>query len=133
MRARILGLATITAVVAVSMLGLACGDDDDADTTAGGQTSDEATGAQNVAGAIVPDTFLTYDDQQFELKEILQANLFEESEFTEAGEASAIDVDGDPTVYRREGDGASVYTFFEASGSGEEAIPANWYRWEPTE
>ena len=27
----------------------------------------------------------------------------------------------------------NVYTFFEGSGSGEEAIPDNWYQWEPVE
>lgn len=42
-------------------------------------------------------------------------------------------MDGDPTVYTRVSDSASVYTFFEGGGPGEQAIPDNWYKWELVE
>ena len=110
------------------------GDDDDAASSNDDQTAGEgANSAGDARGAIVPDTFLTYDGQQYELKEILQSNLLDETEFTEVGEASEIDVDGDPTVYTRTDETASVYTFFEGNGSGDRAIPDNWYKWEPVD
>lgn len=135
MRARILGITAIASLVAISGLFMACGGDDDSGGSSGDGSSatGQAGGPVDLAGAIVPDTFLTYDGEQYELKDILQADLVDESEFTEAGEASAIDVDGDPTVYTREGDSTAVYTFYEGSGSGEEAVPDNWYQWKPVE
>lgn len=131
MNARILGFVGIAAVVAISVFALACGDDNGAGSSSdASSTADQLDGVGDVAGAIVPDTFLTYDGEQYELKEILQADLVDESEFTEAGEASEINVDGDPTVYTREGDDLSVCTFFEGTGSGEAATPDSWYRWD---
>ncbi len=130
MRTRLLGLGLLAIVIGVAVFALACGSDDDAAPAGDQQSSgDESNSVGDLAGAIVPDTFLTYDGQQYELKEILQADMVDQSEFTEAGEASEIDVDGDPTVYTREGDDGSVYTFFEGAGSGEAATPDNWYRW----
>lgn len=134
MRIKILGFAAIASVLAISLIAAACGNGDDAAPSNGNQTAgDGANSVGDALGAIVPGTFLTYNGQQYELKGILQADLVDGSEFAQAGEASAMDVDGDAAVYTRAGDNTSVYTFFAGSGSGEQAIPDNWYKWEPVE
>lgn len=134
MRRKLHVFAAITFVLAISLYVAACGDDDGPSSSDVGQTAgDDANSGGDALGAIVPDTFLTYEGQQYELKEILQADLVDGSDFTEAGEASEIDVDGDAMVYRRAGDSTSVYTFFKGGGSGDGAIPDNWYKWEPVD
>lgn len=134
MRVKFFGLLALVSVLALGVAFAACGDDDDGSSGDDAASADDAdTSAGDSAGAIVPDTFLTYDGAQYELAEILQADLEDESEFAEAGEATEIDVDGDLTVFNREGDDASVYTFFEGTGEGESATADSWYRWEAAE
>lgn len=132
MRVKFFSLLALASILALSLAFVACGDDDTVDGDSAVVDDDDTSGADS-AGAIVPNTFLTYDGAQYRLADILQADLEDESEFAEAGEATAADVDGDLTVYSREGDDSSVFTFFEGSGEGESATPDNWYRWEPTD
>lgn len=62
MRSKILGFAAIASVLAISLFAAACGDDDDAASSNDDQTAgDDASSAADGLGAIVPDTFLTYE------------------------------------------------------------------------
>jgi hypothetical protein len=134
MRAKPIVLLMLLVLSAAALLGAACSDDDD--DSAEGQPTTEAPGTvsgPNSSGAIVPNTFLTFEGAQYRLAEILQSDLIDDSGFTEAGEASESDVEGDPTVYTREGDDSSAYTFFAGAGEGEDALLDSWYRWEPAE
>ena len=73
---------------------------------------------------------MTFEGNQYRLVQVLQADQTDGSAFTEVGQASQSDAEGDRTVYTRQGDDSSVYTFFEGTGSGEDAPPDSWYRWE---
>ena len=117
-------------LVAVASLALfaACGGD------SGPAASDEpAGGGPASSGLVAPDTFLTFDGQRYQLREVLQADLIAD-EFTEVGVASeaALDHEGELTVFRRQGDGAAVYTFSPAIGTDSEEgdVPSLWLRWE---
>lgn len=135
MRRVMFGLVLVSLLSLGVVLGAACGDDDDEiegdQSTA--ESQNENTGPDS-AGAIVPNTFLTYEGGQYRLSDILQADLEDESQFSEVGEATAADVDApDLTVFSKEGDADSVYTFWAGSGSGDTATPDSWYRWEPVD
>jgi len=134
MRAKVLALLAISILALVSAIGFACGDSDDGGT-GGDAAPDDQTGGtgDDSLGAIVPNTFLTYEGDRYRLAEIIQADLADETEFSEVIEGSEADLDGDLTVYTRDGDSASVYTFWEGSGSGDEAVPDSWYKWDPAE
>jgi len=134
MRANLFVLLMLSVFSVAALLGAACSDDDG--DAANGQPAAENQGTVSgptSAGAIVPNTFLTFESDQYRLVEILQADLIDDSWFTEAGEASESDVEGDPTLYTRQGDDGAVYTFLAGAGSGEDALPDIWYRWEPAE
>lgn len=76
---------------------------------------------------VVPNTFLTYEGERFELIQFLQADFEDESEFREIGEATDADIDYESplTVYEREGDSDAVYTLSEATPDDV----AFWLRW----
>ena len=130
MRAKPIFLLMLSVFSAAALLGAACSDDDGDAANGRPAAEDQGTvSGPGLAGAIVPNTFLTFEGAQYRLVEILQADLIDDSGFSEAGEASESDVEGDPTVYTREGDDGSVYTFFASTGAGEDALPDSWYRW----
>ncbi len=119
----------LVAVAWLALLAAACGGDD-----SGPAASDEPDGEGPASsGLVAPDTFLTFEGQRYQLREVLQADLIAD-EFTEVGVASEadIDYDGELAVFRRQGDGAAVYTFSPAidTGSEEGDVPALWLRWE---
>jgi hypothetical protein len=126
-------IPVVVAILSVAaLMGAACSDDDgDSDSAqpaAEGQEAVSGPGSDSTS-AIVIETFLTFEGSQYRLEDIFQADLID-SEFNEAGEASEFELDGDSTVYIREGDEDAVYTFWEGAGEGEEAFLDSWYRWE---
>ncbi len=133
MRAKFLSLAVIGLLAIGLTAAMACGDDDDGGGSDNPSPADQGIVSGPGAGAIVPNTFLTYNGAQYRLSDILQADLEDSSTFSEIGEAAEADVDGDLTVFTREGDSDSVYTFWKSSGSGDTATPDSWYHWEPVE
>jgi hypothetical protein len=74
---------------------------------------------------------MTFDGSQYRLVQVLQADQVDSSAFTQVGQASQSDAPGDRTVYTRQGDDGAVYTFLAGTGSGQDATPGLWYRWEP--
>ena len=119
----------LVAVASLALLAAACGGGD-----SGPAASDEPDGEGPASsGLVAPDTFLTFEGQRYQLREVLQADLIAD-EFTEVGVASeaALDHEGELTVFRRQGDGAAVYTFSPAIGTDSEEgdVPALWLRWE---
>ena len=90
-------------------------------------------GGLTSSGLVVPDTFLTFDGQRYELREVLQANLISD-QFMAIGVASAADIDfeGEVTVFSRQGDDSAVYTYSPAvDAEGEKFdLPALWLSWE---
>lgn len=135
MRRRLLSIVGLGVLLVGALAFTACGDDDDApDATPTPATAgDDESGDSVSSGSILADTFLSYEGRQYQLTEILQADLIEggDAGFSEVGEATEADVDGDLTVYTREGDSINVYTFWAGSGEGEAATLDSWYRWEP--
>ncbi len=85
------------------------------------------------SGLVVPNTFLTFEGQRYQLREVLQANIIS-NDFTEVGAASEadIDFDGELKVYRLAGDDMAVYTYSPAVDEGGEEgdLPALWEKWE---
>ena len=125
---RVRWFVPLVAVASLALLAAACGGD------SGPAASDEpAGGGPASSGLVAPDTFLTFDGQRYQLREVLQADLISD-EFTEIGVASEADIEheGDLKVYGRQSDGAAVYTFSPAvDAEGEEGeVPALWLRWE---
>ena len=119
----------LVAVASLALLAAACGGGD-----SGPAASDEPDGEGPASsGLVAPDTFLTFEGQRYQLREVLQADLIAD-EFTEVGVASEADIDyeGELTVFRRQGDGDAVYTFSPAIGTDSEEgdVPALWFRWE---
>ncbi len=118
----------LAAVASLALLAAACGGD------SGPAASDEPDGEGPASSGLVgPDTFMTFEGQRYQLREILQAYLITD-EFTEVGVASEanIDYEGELTVFRRQGDGADVYTLsptMDIEGV-EGGVPALWFRWE---
>ena len=129
----------LAAVASLALLAAACGGDSEPAATNGDDSTpaaadDSAGGGPSSSGLVAPNTFLTFEGQRYQLREILQADLIAD-EFTEVGAASEADIDfeGELTVYRRDGDGAAVYTYSPAvDAEGEEGdVPALWEKWEP--
>lgn len=133
MRKRLLVLGMLSVLSVAALLGAACSDDDSDSNSA--EPAAEDPGPVTVPGSsmgMVVEAFLTFEGAQYRLEDIFQADLID-SAFAELGEASQFELDGDPTIYRREGDEGAVYTFWEGSGEGEEASLDSWYRWVPVE
>jgi hypothetical protein len=138
MARRTIGILFLGILALGVVAGAACGDDDDAPEATPSPApaaADQSDGGDAVSnGSILADTFLTYEGAQYQLRDILQANLIDgEGDFSEVGEATEADIDGDLTVFTKEGDAANVYTFWAGSGEGEAATPDSWYRWEPAD
>ncbi len=118
----------LAAVASLALLAAACGGD--SEPAAPDEPDSEGPASSGLVG---PDTFMIFEDQLYQLREILQAHLIPD-EFTEVGVASEanIDYEGELTVFRREGDGDDLYTFSPIIDvEGEEGdVPALWYRWE---
>lgn len=135
MRAKPFVLLTLSVLSVAALLGAACSDDDgesnSAQPAAAGEEAVSGLGSDSTTGMVV-EAFLTFEGARYRLEDIFQADLID-SEFNEAGEATEFELDGDPTVYIREGDEDAVYTFWEGSGEGEEAFLDSWYRWVPVE
>lgn len=134
MRNRV-ALSGATILAGLALFAGACGDDDD---TGGSQpvepsaTVSGAGGSVPSSGSVAPNTFLTFEGEQYRLTELLQADLIDDGEFEEAGEATEADIDQDDlTVYQKPGDSDAVYTYaagIESEAVGE-GVPALWYRW----
>ena len=129
----------LVAVASLALLAAACGGGDSGPAATNGDDSgpaaaDEPTGgAPTSSGFVAPNTFLTFEGQRYQLRDVLQADLISD-EFTEIGVASEADIDfeGELKVYRGQDDGAAVYTYSPAvdGGSEEGDVPALWLRWE---
>ena len=113
------------AVTALALLAAGCGGDDDN----GAPAPDEGSQAVSPGGGalVVPNTFLTYEGERFELIQFLQADFEDESEFKAVGEATDADIDyeGKLTVYERDNDSDAVYTLSPATVDDV----AFWLRW----
>jgi hypothetical protein len=124
-------------IASLAILAGACGDDngdDDAGTVQPTPTASLAGGSVPSSGSVAPNTFLTYDGERYRLVDLQQADLVDESEFEELGEASQADIDQDDlTVYRKADDADAVYTYSEPVESEVvgEGSPGLWYRWTP--
>jgi len=126
--------ASLLALASLLLLAAACnGGDGGGPAASDDKDSGSADTGPSSSGAIVPNTFLTFDGKQYELRDVLQADLISD-EFTEVGAASEADIDyvGELKVYTRAGDDAAVYTHSDAvDGEGEEGdTPATWAKWE---
>ena len=112
-------------VTALALVAAGCGGDDDD----GAPAPDEGSQAVSPGGGalVVPNTFLTYEGERYELIQFLQADFEDESEFTSIGEATDADIDyeGKLTVYERDSDGEAVYTL--SPGTVDDV--AFWLRW----
>jgi hypothetical protein len=99
----------------------------------GGDAKDEgASGPDNgvvvsSGGQVVPNTFLEFQGNRYQLVEVVQADLFQSAGLTDAGAATRADIDyqGTLRVYRRAGETTTVYTY-TPRGRG---APAVWLRW----
>ena len=130
----------LAAIAALALLAAACGgastpaatDGDDS----GPAATDDSTGGPELSGFVAPNVFMTFEGQRYQLRDVLQADLISD-DFTEVGAAleADIDFDGELTVYRRQGDDSTVYTYSPAVDiAGEEGdVPALWEKWEPAE
>ncbi len=128
----------LAAIASLALLAAACGGDStpavsDSDNS-GSETSDQTSGdGLTSSGVVVPDTFLTFDGQRYQLGDVFQADLISH-EFTEIGVAFAADIDfeGELTVFRRQGDDSAVYTFSPAVdiGGEDDGVLALWEKWE---
>ena len=131
MRRKLFVLGVLSVLSIAALFGAACSDDDgDSDSAqpaAAGEEAVSGPGSGSTTGMVI-EAFLTFEGARYRLEDIYQAD-FIDSEFNEAGEASEFELDGDPTVYIREGDEDAVYTFWEETGEGEEASLDSWYRW----
>ena len=123
----------LLAVASLALLAAACNGDGGGPAASDDKDTGPAAGGPSSSGAIVPDTFLTFGGGQYELTDVLQADLISD-ELTEVGVASKADIDyeGQLKVYTRAGDDAVVYTYAAAvDGEGEEGdTPATWAKWE---
>ncbi len=123
----------LLAVASLVLLAAACNDNGGKPAASNDDDPGPADGGPSSSGAIVPNTFLTFNGRQYELRDVLQANLISD-EFTEVGVADKADIDyeGQLKVYTRAGEDAAVYTYSAAvDGPGEEGdTPATWARWE---
>lgn len=128
-------------LVSLTVLAGACGTDDDGGdeaTAAPSPTASLAGGSVPSSGSVAPNTFLTFEGEQYRLVDLLQEDLIDDSGFEEAGEATAADIDQDDlTVYRAADEEDAVYTYAKPIDSEVpgEGVPGLWYRWtlEPQE
>jgi len=122
---RKLNMLIAGAVTALALLADGCGGDDN-----GAPAPDEGSQAVSPGGGalVVPDTFLTYEGERFELIQFLQADFEDESEFSPIGETDELDIDhdGPQTVYERDGDPDAVYTLSPKTVDDV----AFWLRWQ---
>src|SRR3990172_11054548 len=102
----------LLAVASVALLAAACNGGGGGPAASDDRDSGPADGGPSSSGAIVPDTFLTFGGGQYELTDVIQADLISD-ELTEVGVASEADIDyeGQLKVYTRAGDDAVVYTY----------------------
>ena len=127
----------LATIASLALLAAACGGDstptDPSSDDSGPETSGQPSGdGLTSSGVVVPDTFLTFNGQRYQLGDVFQADLISH-ELTEIGVAAAdIDFEGELTVFRRPGDDAAVYTLSPAVDveGEEEDVPALWLRWE---
>lgn len=132
-------LSAVAVLVGLALLAGACGSDgEDGDRTPTEQptTVADAGGSVPSIGSVAPNTFLTFEGQQYRLERFEQADLVAASEFTEIGLATDADIDQeDLTVYARAGDSDAVYTYakprasVDTSAIEDTSTPALWYRW----
>jgi len=128
-------LSAAAILAGLALLAGACGkddDDDDRSPTEQPATVSDAGGSVPSSGSVAPNTFLTFEGQQYRLVDLLQADLIDDSDFEDVGEATEADIDQeDLTVYRKADDADAVYTYAEPieSEAAGEGIPALWYRW----
>ena len=112
-------------VTALAVFAIGCGGNDEPEVS----VPDEGSQAVSPGGGalVVPNTFLTYEGERFELIQFLQADMVAESEFRAIGEATDadIDFDGKLTVYQRENDSDAVYTLSPATQDDL----TMWLRW----
>lgn len=102
-----IGVLMVGALAVLASLAMACGGDDEAPASGD-------TGAGTVSGGmIMPNQFLTYEGERYELVNILFENMLPAGEFTAVGLATESDVDlkGDMRVFNRKGDSTAVYTY----------------------
>ena len=122
---------SLAAVASLALLAAACGGD--SEPTASDEPDGEGPPSSGLVG---PNTFMTFEGQRYQLREILQVDLIND-EFTEVGVASEanIEYEGELTVFRRQGDGADVYTLSPAMDieGVEGGVPALWFHWESAE
>ena len=129
-------LLPLLAVASLALLAAACKGDGGGPAASNNDDSGPAGTGPASSGAIVPNTFLTFEGRRYELRDILQADLISD-EFTEIGAATEADIDyeGELKVVSRAGDVDAVYTYSPAvDGEGEEGdTPATCARWEPVD
>ncbi len=128
----------LVAVASLALLAAACSGDSgpaasNGDDSGPAAADESSRGGTTSSGFVAPNTFLTFEGQRYQLRDVLQAGLISD-EFTEIGLASEADIDheGELKVYRGQDDGAAVYTYSPAldGGSEEGDVPALWLRWE---
>ena len=130
----------LAAIASLALIAAACGSDSTPaapNSDDSGPAADDSIGGElTSSGFVAPNTFLTFEGQRYQLRDVLQADLISD-DFTEVGAASEADIDfgGELTVYRRQGDDAAVYTFSPAIDTdGEEGdVLALWEKWEPVD
>jgi hypothetical protein len=122
---RKLNILIAGAVTALALFAVGCGGDDPPEVSV--PKSDSEVVSPGGGALVVPNTFLTYEGEQYELIQLLQADFEDESEFKTIGEATDADIDfeGKLAVYERENDSDAVYTL---SPSTEDDV-AFWLRW----
>jgi len=113
-------------VTALAIVAIGCGGSDPEPEVSVPEENPRAVSPGGGA-LVVPNTFLTYEGERFELIQFLQADFEDESEFREIGEATDADIDYESplTVYEREGDSDAVYTLSEETPDDV----AFWLRW----
>jgi len=126
-------LVVLFVLLSLSLVATACGGD-------GSEPSPADNGnppglPANSSGAVAPDTFMTFDGQRYQLRDVLTDPNIAAAEFSEIGAASAADVEheGDLKVFSRQGEDSAVFTYSAPveAADPEYSTPAIWYRWEP--
>ena len=111
-------------VTALAVLAIGCGGSDEPEGSVPEQGPPPVLAG---GGLVAPNTYLTYEEERFELIHFIQASLVSEDEFRAIGEATGADIDfsGKLTVYERVGDPDAVYTLSPETADDE----AMWLRW----
>ena len=134
MRTKLFVLLMVSVLSGMALLGAACSGSGSGSTasapTAEGQGTVSGPNSPGAPGAIVPNFLMTFQGVGYRLTQVLQADQVDGSAFTAIGQASQMDAPGDPTVYTRQGDENSVYTFFKGTGEAADGPQDSWYRWE---